>query len=93
MNMDNPAEWPPSLWQAKPWWCQPWSIVLTGLVIPAIAWFLTHRWWLVAPVGAGILGWWLLFLVIVPQQYAAAVQQARSANVAEQPPKSESDIT
>ncbi|MEM0979947.1 MAG: DUF6737 family protein [Cyanobacteria bacterium P01_H01_bin.58] len=76
--MDN-AALPDSLWQMKPWWCQPWSIVLTGCLLPAIAWLLTHRLWLTAPVGVGVLGWWTLFLYLVPKQYAIAVKEQRQA--------------
>jgi hypothetical protein len=57
-------------WQQKPWWCQPWSILLTGsLGIGSSAWAYQHfglPLWLVIPPVIGILGWWLLFLVIVP---------------------------
>jgi len=57
-------------WHHKPWWCQPWSIVLTGSLGIGTA-LLAKRlvplpWWLVAPVLMTILGWWLLFLVLVP---------------------------
>lgn len=65
-----------SMWAVKPWWCQPWSIVLTGLTGSAGSWFLLHRLWITLPVTSVILVWWLLFLVIVPAQYAAAVQGA-----------------
>ena len=57
-------------WHHKPWWCKPWSIVLTGCLGIGTA-LLAKRlgplpWWLVAPVLMAILGWWLLFLVLVP---------------------------
>jgi hypothetical protein len=65
---------PPSLWQSKPWWCQPWSIVLTGIVVPGVAWGLSHQLWLVIPLIVGVLVWWFLFLYLVPQQYAQAVK-------------------
>lgn len=64
----------PSMWQLKPWWCQPWSIVLTGLIIPIGAWFLTHQIWITAPIGAVILAWWILFLYLVPKAYAEATR-------------------
>ena len=70
-----PSDSSPSLWDSKPWWCQPWSIILTGLVIPTVAWLLSHRLWVVIPIGLGILGWWFLFLVLVPQSYAEYVRQ------------------
>ncbi len=64
-----------SMWQAKPWWCQPWSIILTGIAIPIASWLLLHRLWITLPV-AGVMGvWWVLFLVLVPAQYAAAVRE------------------
>lgn len=59
-----------SLWDMKPWWCQPWSIILTGITIPVAIWFVSHRLWLVIPVIVGVLGWWFLFLVLVPKSYA-----------------------
>jgi hypothetical protein len=65
----------PSIWQAKPWWCQPWSIVLTGVVIVAASWLLLHRLWITLPVMSVILLWWIVFLAVVPAQYAAAVRE------------------
>ncbi|NET10265.1 MAG: hypothetical protein F6K09_10100 [Merismopedia sp. SIO2A8] len=65
---DDPSS--PSLWDVKPWWCQPWSIILTGLAIPSVAWLVTHRLWLVTPIVLMILGWWTLFLYLVPKSYA-----------------------
>ena len=59
----------PSLWSTKPWWCQPWSIVLTGLAIPTTSWVLLQRWCVSAPLAAGVLIWWWLFLVVVPRAY------------------------
>lgn len=70
-----------SMWQVKPWWCQPWSIVLTGVVMPTASWLLLHRLWITLPVVGAIALWWLLFLVLVPAQYAAAVK----AQVASEP--------
>jgi len=64
-----------SIWQVKPWWCQPWSIVLTGLAIPIGSWLLLHHWWITLPVSAVIVVWWVLFLGVVPAQYAEAVSQ------------------
>ena len=59
----------PSLWDQKPWWCQPWSIVLTGVMIPSVAWMLTHRLLILVPLVIGVGGWWTLFLYLVPQAY------------------------
>ncbi len=67
---------PKSMWEIKPWWCQPWSIVLTGVAVPLVSWFLLHRLWITLPVVLMILVWWVLFLGIVPAQYAAAVREA-----------------
>ena len=70
-----------SMWAMKPWWCQPWSIVLTGVVIPSVSWVLLHRWWITLPVVGVILVWWVLFLVIVPGQYA---EMLRAEGIAEE---------
>lgn len=72
-------ELPESMWQLKPWWCQPWSIVLTGIIIPVVSWLLLHRLWVTVPVASVVLVWWLLFLVLVPMQYAAAVREQTSS--------------
>ena len=66
---------PDSMWALKPWWCQPWSIVLTGMAIPTASWLLLHRVWVTLPTVAVVLVWWMLFLVLVPTQYAAAVRE------------------
>jgi hypothetical protein len=63
------AEEPGPFWALKPWWCQPWSIVTCGLAVPCASWVLLHRWWLTLPLAAGVLLWWWLFLVLVPQAY------------------------
>ncbi len=68
---------PESMWALKPWWCQPWSILLTGALIPAASWLLLHRLWITVPVVGAMLVWWLLFLVLVPAQYTAAVREGR----------------
>jgi hypothetical protein len=59
------------MWQLKPWWCQPWSIVLTGLSIPTAIYGVTHQLWLSVPAALLVLGWWFLFLYLVPKQYQA----------------------
>lgn len=69
---------PESMWQIKPWWCQPWSIVLTGLGLSLGSWLLLHSLFITLPVVVVILGWWILFLGIVPMQYSAAVREAKS---------------
>jgi hypothetical protein len=60
---------PTKIWALKPWWCQPWSIVLTGLAVPIVSWLLLGRWWITAPLAAGVLVWWWLFLVLMPRAY------------------------
>ncbi|MGB3768645.1 MAG: DUF6737 family protein [Phormidesmis sp.] len=77
-DLENAGEqMPESMWAVKPWWCQPWSILLTGVSIPAVSWLLLHRLWITVPVVGVMLVWWLLFLVLVPGQYAAAVREGR----------------
>ncbi|MEL6555533.1 MAG: DUF6737 family protein [Cyanobacteria bacterium J06621_11] len=72
-----PDSMPNSMWALKPWWCQPWSIILTGILIPSVSWVLLHRLWISLPVAAVMVVWWILFLVVVPTQYAAAVKEQR----------------
>ncbi|MGB3788517.1 MAG: DUF6737 family protein [Phormidesmis sp.] len=72
-----------SIWQTKPWWCQPWSIVLTGVAISATSWLWLHRLWITLPVIGVIALWWLLFLVLVPAQYTAAVKESIAGNTLE----------
>lgn len=78
MSQLNSQSMPESIWQAKPWWCQPWSIVLTGLAIPTGSWIVLHQLWITLPVAGAIAVWWLLFLVLVPAQYATAVKAAQT---------------
>ena len=77
MPKQVPEQMPESMWEAKPWWCQPWSIVLTGVMVPLTSWVLLHRWWITAPVAGVMAVWWLLFLVLVPAQYTAAVREQK----------------
>lgn len=56
----------PSFWSLKPWWCQPWSIVLTGVIAVGGSWWALRLWWITLPVAAVVMGWWILFLVLVP---------------------------
>lgn len=73
------AQTPPasSFWKQKPGWCQPWSILLTGTLALLLDGYAYGRLgfplWLALPVLLGVLGWWLLFLVLVPSAYQAAV--------------------
>ncbi|MEM9217966.1 MAG: DUF6737 family protein [Cyanobacteria bacterium P01_F01_bin.150] len=78
----EPSLPPPSssLWVLKPWWCQPWSIILTGLIVPALAWVVSHRLWIVLPISIGILGWWIVFLYVVPKSYAEFVNAEQQKN-------------
>lgn len=73
----NATQVPQSIWQLKPWWCQPWSIVAVGVLVPAISWLLLHRLWLTVPIALAVSAWWLIFLVLVPKQYADAVRSAQ----------------
>ena len=75
MTEESFSQMPESMWQLKPWWCQPWSIVLTGVAIPVGSWLLLHRLWITLPVVGAIALWWLLFLVLVPMQYTAAIRE------------------
>jgi hypothetical protein len=69
-----------SFWAQKPWWCQPWSILLTGtlaILADGLAYQrLAVPLWLTLPVLLLVLGWWFLFLVLVPSAYQAATLQA-----------------
>jgi hypothetical protein len=65
----------PSFWAYKPWWCQPWTIVLTGLVIVAGSWWWPHHWWITLPLALGVIGWWGLFLLLVPAAWRAEMRQ------------------
>jgi len=55
-----------SIWKSKPWWCQPWSILLTGLTVIVLSWWLLRSLWITGLVALAVLAWWLLFLVFVP---------------------------
>ena len=71
VNSPNSAE-QPAFWSLKPWWCQPWSILTTGAGISGSSWLVLHRLWITLPLTAVILGWWWLFLVLVPAAYRNA---------------------
>jgi len=73
----NGNQMPQSIWQVKPWWCQPWSIVTVGVLVPMMSWLLLHRLWLTVPIALAVLAWWLVFLVLVPKQYADATRSAQ----------------
>lgn len=79
-NSLDEQQMPTSMWQVKPWWCQPWSIVLTGLVVPTISWLLLHQLWITVPIAGIIVVWWVLFLGLVPAQYAAAIKATQIGN-------------
>ena len=74
VNSPNSADLPP-FWSLKPWWCQPWSILSTGVVISVASWLVLHRLWVTIPVTAVVVGWWLLFLVLVPAAYRSELSQ------------------
>ncbi len=75
----KPMPMNPSIWQTKPWWCQPWSIVLTGIAIPVASWLLLHLVWITLPVVGVMVVWWVLFLGLVPAQYAREVREFEQA--------------
>lgn len=54
----------------KPPWCQPWTIVSTGGAAIAGSWATLRGWGVLLAllVTAGVAVWWLLFLVVYPQQ-------------------------
>ncbi len=35
-------------------------------MIISLSWWVLHLWWLSAGVGLVIVGWWVLFLVLMP---------------------------
>ena len=74
VNSPNSADQPP-FWSLKPLWCQPWSILSTGILISVASWLVLHRLWVTIPVTAAVVGWWLLFLVLVPAAYRSELSQ------------------
>ena len=72
VNSPNSADQPP-FWSLKPWWCQPWSILSTGVAISMTSWLLLHRLCISLPLSAVVIGWWWLFLVLVPSAYRNAI--------------------
>ena len=67
---------PSSIWALKPWWCQPWSIVLTGIAVVAASLFWPGRLWFSLLLTAGVVAWWLLFLVLVPAAWKREQEEA-----------------
>ena len=67
---------PSSIWALKPWWCQPWSIVLTGSAVVAASLFWPGRLWFSLLLAAGVVAWWLLFLVLVPAAWKREQEEA-----------------
>jgi hypothetical protein len=65
-----------SIWAVKPWWCKPWSIVLTGLSGVVGSWMVFGQWWLTVALGAAVIAWWWVFLVLVPNEYRKGNLQA-----------------
>ena len=53
-------------WNSKPLWCQPWSIMLTGVLIIAFAYFKIPFVWIKLLVFLLICFWWYLFLILAP---------------------------
>ncbi len=58
------------IWKYKPWWCQPWSIILTGLVIITVSWWLLHNLIITIILSIMISIWWAYFLVFYPRLMA-----------------------
>ena len=58
------------IWKYKPWWCQPWSIILTGLVIITVSWWLLHNLIITIILSIMIIIWWAYFLVFYPRLMA-----------------------
>ena len=57
-------------WNYKPWWCQPWSILLMGITIISISWFIFRTVWLTVILSIPILTWMGFFLIIWPKLMA-----------------------
>ncbi|MBO1348391.1 MAG: hypothetical protein EBE86_013810 [Hormoscilla sp. GUM202] len=53
-------------WDYKPWWCQPWSIILTGITIIYLSWFLFRTIWISIIVSVPLCAWMGFFLLIWP---------------------------
>ena len=51
------------------------AILSTGVVISVASWLVLHRLWVTIPVTAVVVGWWLLFLVLVPAAYRSELSQ------------------
>ena len=62
-----------NIWDYKPPWCQPWSVLGTGTGSILLA-NQTRSTVFTCIVAGGICLWWLLFLVVVPQQFKEYVQ-------------------
>ena len=56
-------------WEETPLWCQPWSIILTGIIIFIITYFLFDIIILQIFISICILAWWYIFLFIAPKAY------------------------
>jgi hypothetical protein len=74
---------PSSIWALKPWWCQPWSILLTGIAVVAGSLFWPGRLWFSLLLAAGVLAWWLLFLVLVPAAWKREQAEALLPEIAQ----------
>lgn len=69
-----------NMWDYKPPWCQPTTIISFGTAVVLFAYQISGHSEVLTAVAAGpILVWWYLFLVLVPQQFKAYVQQQRRA--------------
>jgi hypothetical protein len=44
-------------------------------VIVAGSWWWPHHWWITLPLALGVIGWWGLFLLLVPAAWRAEMRQ------------------
>jgi hypothetical protein len=70
-----------SVWELKPWWCQPWSILVTGLTVIAMSWWILHLWWISLATALAIGAWWILFLVLMPTAWRLELSRAPEAGM------------
>ena len=56
-----------NLWNYKPWWCQPWSILLSGIVIIGLSWWLLKSVIITGFLSVAVIFWWIYFLILYPR--------------------------
>ena len=62
-------------WDIKPYWCQPWSIITFGILILVFSWRLFNNLIITLLLSLVIIGWWVIFLLIVPRSYQSISEQ------------------